>query len=439
VLFDALGNVLRKASREHRQHYPQPGWVEHDAEEIWQHALSVLGEFGDVDGLSITNQRETIVIFARDSGRPLHPAIVWQCQRGAELCATLQARNEAVQCKTGLPIDPYFSASKLLWLMRERPDLKIKLQSGEALIGTIDTYLIYRLTEGRVFATDHTNASRTLLFDIKSLCWDAELCALFEVPIQALAEVRSSNAGFGETNAGGIFPKLIPIRGVIGDSQASLFAQHCFAPKMAKATFGTGTFVLVNQGVACPESGMTTLAWTIDAIPTYASERAISYSAATLTWLKNQLGLLESNEEAEQLALSVPSSEGVYFVPNFGTGAAILGMTTFTTRAHIIRAALEAIAFQVCDALESLGGKSTVLHADGGLTKNAFLMQCVADLIQIELRVSDVAESSPLGAVMLGFLGNELPYRSKNYAPQILPNQAEQRKAGWQAASKRLQ
>ncbi len=258
VLFDTTGRVLDLELRGHAQIYPRPGWVEHDAEEIWQNAVAVVRDvIGAAHGstkapacLSITNQRETFVVFDRATGRPLHNAIVWQDRRGDPICRQLDddGHGSMVRSKTGLKIDTYFSASKLAWLVRERPDLAALLESGEALVGTIDTYLIYRLTGGKVFATDHTNASRTLLFDVRRLCWDVDLCALFAVPMRALPEIRESAAEFGVTDVVGVLPGTVPIRGVMGDSQASLFAQRCYVPGMTKATFGSGTSVLLNIG-----------------------------------------------------------------------------------------------------------------------------------------------------------------------------------------------
>ena len=258
VLFDAAGAVIDKASREHRQLYPQPGWVEHDAEEIWQNTGAVLGEvasrqrcrWAEVIGLSVTNQRETFVVFDRNTGRPLHNAIVWQCRRGESVCRTLReaGHEELVQSKTGLKLDTYFSGSKLKWLIDERPDVAAKVRDGEAIVGTVDVYLIHRLTAGRTFAGDSTNASRTLLYDVAQLRWDPQLCELFGVPLQALPEVRESFAQFGETDAGGALSGPLPICGVMGDSQASLFAQRCYTPGMSKATFGSGTSVMLNIG-----------------------------------------------------------------------------------------------------------------------------------------------------------------------------------------------
>ena len=319
VLFNARGKVLDKASRNHRQIYPQPGWVEHDAEEIWRNVLAVIGEvagrnrakLGKLAALSITNQRETVLVFDRKTGKPLHNALVWLDRRGDAICARLtrQGHSSSVRRKTGLKIDTYFSASKIRWLVENKPAIAAKLKRGQAVVGTIDSYLIHRLTGGKVFATEHTNASRTLLFDIKKLKWDAQLCELFKVPLSALPEVRESAAHFGETNVGGILPKMVPIVGVMGDSQASLFAQRCYRPGMAKATFGTGTSVLLNIGdkFFVPENGaVTALAWVWRGRPTYGFEGIINFSAATIEWLKNQLGLIQSAGEVEKLAARVP-------------------------------------------------------------------------------------------------------------------------------------
>jgi len=475
ILFDAEGQVVDKAVREHQQIYPQPGWVEHDAEEIWQNVLAVISELAQrhsdtlsaIAALSITNQRETILIFDRHTGRPLHNAIVWQCRRGDSICQTLQSgnRTEMVRQKTGLKIDTYFSASKLKWLIAEKPELAVKLKTGDALIGTIDTYLIYRLTRGNVFATDHTNASRTLLFDIQKLRWDESLCELFDVPIRALPEIRESAARFGETDADGLLPNAIPIVGVMGDSQASLFAQRCYEPGTAKATFGTGTSVLLNIGheFRLSERGaITALAWVQNGKPTYAFEGLINFSAATLEWLKNQLGLIQNINEVEALATSVPDSGGVYLVPAFAglsapywspdARAAIVGLTAHTRKEHVVRAALESIACQIRDVLEMMRSESDVrlqsLHADGGPTRNHFLMQFTADLTGVELKAAEVAEASACGSALNGLLGlavfasfDELarvPRELKIYSPQMNPARAESLYNGWRQAVQRV-
>lgn len=475
VLFDDAGRILDKASREHRQIYPQPGWVEHDSEEIWQNVLSVLVELAerqaerlvDVAALSITNQRETIVVFDRQTGKPLANALVWQDRRGDEICNQLRdaGHEEKVRAKTGLKLDTYFSASKLKWLIQERPDIRERLTDGSALIGTIDTYLIYRLTGGTVFATDHTNASRTLVYDIETLHWDDELCNLFDVPMRALPQVRESFAHFGQTSHDVSLPQSLPICGVMGDSQASLFAQRCYQPGTAKVTFGTGTSVLVNIGQAPQVSklgAVSALAWVLNGRPTYALEGLINYSSATISWLKDQLGLINNAADSDALARSVTDNGGVYLVPAFAglsapywspdARAAIVGMTSFTRKAHIVRAALESIAYQIRDVLEMIsaeaGATPSIAHADGGPTGNEFLMQFVADLTRLELVVSDVAESSALGAAMAGMLGSKLvnsldelarlPRETRCYRPQMSAQEAQRLYAGWKEAVQRV-
>ena len=475
VLFDAAGKVLDLASRDHRQIYPQPGWVEHDAEEIWRNVLAVVREIAGRNrsrlsrlvGLSLTNQRETILIFDRQTGKPLHPAIVWQCRRGDAICRKLsnQGHGDFVRQKTGLKIDTYFSASKLRWLVTERPDLAAKLKNGTAVIGTMDTYLIHRLTGGKVFATDYTNASRTLLFDIGKLRWDETLCRMFRVPLGALAEVREGAARFGETDVEGILPRRIPICGVMGDSQAALFAQRCFQPGMAKATFGTGTSVLLNIGGKFQPSKkgtLTALAWIWRGRPVYASEGIINFSAATIAWLKNQLRLIRSADEVEKLAVSVPDNGGVYLVPAFAglsaphwspdARAAIIGMTAHTSKAHIVRAAQEAIAYQIRDVLDMMRAEAGVtlrtLHADGGPTRDRFLMQFTADMTGLEIKVSEVTQSSAWGASMMGLLGlgvskspeelSRLPRQQILFRPKMGAALRRKNYEGWQAALKRV-
>lgn len=475
VLFDAAGNFVDKATREHRQIYPQPGWVEHDAEEVWQNVLAVTGELAhrqrgrlaSVAGLAITTQRETFVVFDRKTGQPLANAIVWQCRRGDAICREMAdaGYGSVVQQKTGLKLDTYFSGSKLKWLLHERPDIREKLASGDALVGTIDTYLIYRLTGGSVFATDSTNASRTLLYNIRTLSWDEELCQLFDVPMRSLAAVRESFARFGETDIAGVLPNKLPICGVMGDSQASLFAQRCFGPSTAKATFGSGTSVMLNVGSEFKHSGqgaVAALAWVRQGQPTYALEGLINYSSATISWLKNQLGLIHDAAETDALARSVDDNGGVFFVPAFAglsaphwnpaARAAIVGMTAHSRKEHIVRAALEAIAYQIRDVLEMMrcdaGVTPHVLHADGGPTNNEFLMQFTADMTGVELAVAETPESSALGAAMVGMLAlglaeslqdlAALPRSTREYRPKMSRDMADRLYADWQSAVKRV-
>ncbi len=475
LLFDDQGNLLDQASLEHRQFYPRPGWVEHDAEEIYQNLVLVAGSLlqrnpavaKELLCLSITNQRETVAVFEKGSGRPLRPAIVWQCRRGAAICDRLVEEGcaDLVHRHTGLKIDTYFSASKLRWMVEEDPELARGLREGQALVGTIDSYLIYRLTGGQVHATDTTNASRTLLYDINRLQWDEELCRLFKIPLQALPEVRESMANFGCTTIEGLLPSPIPICGVMGDSQASLFAQRCFAPGTAKVTFGTGSSLLLNIGseVKLSQQGIVTaIAWVYQNRPTYAFEGLINFSAATISWLKNQLRLISSAAETEELALSVAGNDGVYLVPAFvglsapywqpDARAAIVGMTSATTRAHVVRAALESIAYQVKDVLELMAAESGValqrIEGDGGAVRNRFLMQFVADMIRYPIRIPDLAEFSALGAVFAGYLGcglanslddlAQLPRHTIQYVPQMPADQVAQLYAGWKSAVQRV-
>jgi len=475
VLFNAMGKVLDKSSFEHRQIYPRPGWVEHDADEIWFQTLAAIRDvakrnptkLSTLACLSITNQRETVVVFDRKTGHPLYNALVWQDRRGDPICQKLirQGREALVRRKTGLKIDTYFSASKLRWLMENKPGIAAKLKNGQALIGTIDTYLIYRLTAGKLFATDFTNASRTLLFDIDKLKWDEALCKLFKVPGNALPEARESAAHFGKTDASGILPRRVPIVGVMGDSQAALFAHRCFQPGTAKATFGTGTSVLLNIGNKLRVSNngaVTALAWVWQGKPTYAFEGLINFSAATIAWLKNQLGLISDAGEIEKLATSIKDNGGVYLVPAFAglsaphwspeARAAIVGMTGHTRKEHVVRAAQEAIAYQIRDVLDMMRHDAKIklqsLHADGGPTRNKFLMQFTADLTRTEIKAAEVAESSAWGAAMNGLLGlgiykslNQLtaiPRPQQVFRPKMKPATAKKFHDGWQQAVRRV-
>ena len=471
LLFSERGDLLDKTSLEHRQHYPRPGWVEHDAEEIYQNTLQAVRALldqnpdrrADLRSLSITNQRETIVVFDRATGAPLHHAIVWQCRRGDAICAELvkAGHSERVQRSTGLKIDTYFPASKLKWLFDTYPDLKARAEDGTALVGTIDTYLIYRLTNGAIFATDHTNASRTLLYDIQNLCWDEDLCDLFGVPVRALPDVRESSATFGETDLGGALDAPIPICGVMGDSQAALFAERCFRPGMAKVTFGTGSSVLLNVGdqMRLSQNGIvTTIGWVYRGQPAYAFEGIINFTGATIAWLRDQLQLIGSAQETEALAQSVDDNAGVYLVPAFvGLSApywradargAIVGLTPAATKAHVVRAALESIAYQVYDVLGLMADEAGLalhhVHGDGGAVSNRFLMQFTADITQHVVRASSLPELSALGATLSGALGlgiygsldelDELPHAFVDYEPHMAVEAAAQHIQGWQAA-----
>jgi glycerol kinase len=471
MLFDQSGRLVDKVSMPHEQIYPRPSWVEHDAEEIYQNTLqsvrTLLEQNSGIERellfLSITNQRETIVVFDRQTGKPLHNAIVWQCRRGSEICAALVAagKNQVVQKKTGLPIDTYFSASKLKWLVDNHPEIQKKLNDGEALIGTIETYLIYRMTKGGTFASDQTNACRTLLYDIKNLRWDEELCDVFGVPIQALPEVRESSARFGETDIESTLAFPLPVCGVMGDSQASLFAQRCYDKGAAKVTFGTGSSVLLNIGskMVRSDSGIvTTIAWVHAGEPTYAFEGITNFTGATIAWLQAQMEIIASPAETENLARSVEDNGGVYLVPAFvglsapywepHAKAAILGLTPHSKKAHIVRAGLESIAYRIRDVLslmaQNAGVEMQYIHADGGAVGNRFLMQFVADMLGITVRASSLPELSALGAVFSGMLRmgvvptlaelQQLTMESIDYAPKMACELADKYYLEWQAA-----
>lgn len=475
ILFTETGELLDKTSLAHQQIYPQPGWVEHDAQEIYRNTLQVVatllarneGRRNNLLCVSITNQRETVVVFDRATGEPLHHAIVWQCRRGEAICSELEAAGHGrlIQTKTGLKLDTYFPASKLTWLLRNRPDIAQKVADGDALVGTIDAYLIYRLTKGRSFASDQTNASRTLLFDIDKLAWDSELCHLFGVPLSALPAVLDSDDRFGETDFDGLLVRPLPIVGVMGDSQGALFAQRCFSPGSVKITFGTGSSVMLNIGgkVTYSDKGLVTaVAWVIAGQPVYAFEGIINFTGATISWLHNQLGLIQSVEETEALAAAVPDNGGVYLVPAFvglsapywqpNARAAIVGLTPASTKNHVVRAALEGIAFRINDVLASMAQEAAVdlqiVHADGGAVSNRFLMQTVADLTQLIVRASSLPELSALGAALAGLVGlgiykdldaiAQLPRQTNDFNSMMPAAAAEEFYEGWLRAVRQV-
>jgi glycerol kinase len=470
VLYDREFRVLGKASRAHGQHSPEPSWLEHDAVEIWQNLIDACRELleshpecrSEIEAIAITNQRETIVVFDKEHGVPLHSALVWQCRRGDQICEEQISlgRDPVVRKRTGLRIDGYFSASKISWVMRNEPGLARKIQLGSALIGTIDTYLIYRLTGGRVFATDHTNASRTLLYDIRRQKWDPELCAWWQVPMGALPLILPCDARFGVTTLGGLLGRAVPIHGVMGDSQASMFAHRCFEPGSAKVTFGSGSSVLLNIGDTpkSPDKAVTSLAWVQGKNTRYAFEGMSNCCASTFTWLRDQMGMVADTKEAEELAKTTEQSHGVYLVPAFsglgapywrhGARAAIVGLTAHSDRRHIARAAFEAMSYQVRDVLDMVKIESGIqvhsLRCDGGPTASDFLMQFTADVLGIELEVSEDPHCSALGAARMAALGigwysdtralAALPTESRTYRRTRDAGLVDHDYRGWQQA-----
>ena len=433
MLIDAQGRIVDLVQNPFRQIYPQPGWVEHDPRDILSSQLGALTQLvvsdgvapADIDSIGITNQRETTIVWDRETGEPLSNAIVWQCRRTAplieELCADPRVSSKITR-KTGLVPDPYFSASKIKWILDNTPGARDAADEGRLAFGTVDSWLVWNLTGGAVHATDVTNASRTMLFNIHEMRWDPWLCELFDVPASMLPDVRPSSGDFGRTANPSVVGG-IPIRGVAGDQQAALFGQCCFEPGQAKNTYGTGCFLLMNTGrEACVSSNglVTTLAASApDAQgPEYALEGSVFMAGALLQWLRDELGLIDDVAETSDMALSVPDTGGVYVVPAFtGLGApwwdaeargAVFGLTRGTTRAHFVRAALESLAYQVHDlavAMEADAGVDiSVLKVDGGASANQFLMQFQSDVLDTPLRRPRNAETTALGAAYLAGL-----------------------------------
>lgn len=430
ILFDEEGTIRGVAQREFTQYYPKPGWVEHDATEIWETQLEVAREVlakaslkaGDVAAIGITNQRETTVLWDRATGEPIAQAIVWQDRRTSEFCDSLReaGHTEMVQAKTGLLIDSYFCATKLHWLLENVPTARQRAENGELAFGTIDSWLIWKLTGGRVHATDVTNASRTMLLDIATCQWDDELLELFKIPKSVLPDVLPSSHLYG-VSEGELFGGPIRIGGAAGDQQSALFGQNCTHNGMAKNTYGTGCFMLMNVGDQPLKSNcqlLTTVACGVEQQRVYALEGSVFIGGAAVQWLRDGLGIIESSPEVEELAASVPDNDGVYMVPAFaGLGAphwdsyargTIVGITRGTTRAHFARAALEGIAFQVADVLDAMKEDAGIpieeLRVDGGASANNLLMQFQADILQVPVVRPKVIETTALGAAYLAGL-----------------------------------
>ena len=472
ILYDHSGTPVASAQKEFRQQFPQPGWVEHDATEIWasQHEvmLGAIAKAGakpdEIAAIGITNQRETTVVWDRATGKPIANAIVWQDRRTAGLCDELKAAGKAalIQQKTGLVLDAYFSGTKLKWLLDNVPGARKRAENGELCFGTIDTWLIWNLTGGKTHATDPSNASRTLLFNIHTNRWDDELLALLNIPRAALPEVRPSSGAFGEALIDGV---AVPIAGDAGDQQAALFGQGCHSPGMAKNTYGTGCFLLLNTGgaaVASTNKLLTTTAWQLDAgTPQYALEGSVFIGGAVVQWLRDGLRAIKTAADVEALAAEVPDSGGVYLVPAFaGLGAphwdpyargAMFGLTRGSGITHVARAALESIAFQSADVLTAMekdaGLKLTELRVDGGATANNLLMQIQADLLGVPVVRPKVLETTALGAAYLAGLAvgfwRDAGDIQRNwqvdrvFEPTLSRDRAAEMMAGWSKAVER--
>jgi len=452
------------------QNYPKPGWVEHDANEIWNTAYECARNAiarrlfsRDIACIGITNQRETVVVWDKNTSEPVGNAIVWQCRRTADYCNALvrEGYTETIKRKTGLTLNAYFSASKLKWFLDNTPGARERAERGELLFGTVDSWLIWKFTEGRVHATDATNASRTMLYNIRTQRWDEDLLELFGIPEAMLPEVLSCDGDFGTTR---LFGTEIPITGVAGDQHAALFGQCCFNTGDAKTTYGTGAFLLMNTGsVACRSTKglVTTLSWKLKNEVTYALEGSVFVAGALISWLRDEMGFITSSEESERLASSVPDNGGVYIVPAFvGLGApywdsyargTIVGLTRGTTKAHIMRAALEAIAFEVNDVISLMQLESNLriseMKADGGASANRLLMQLQANISRIKIKQPPTTETTALGAAMLAGLGAGI-YRDTgslerewqlkcSFSPITQENERQKMLKNWQRAVER--
>ena len=473
IVFSPSGETVSVAQQEFTQLFPQPGFVEHDPEEIWSSQYNVARDAilraginpQDIAAIGITNQRETTIVWERATGRPIYNAIVWQCRRTAEYCDSIRTAelSEMIRSKTGLLLDPYFSATKLKWILDNVSGARERARKGELCFGTVDSWLIYRLTGRRIHATDYSNASRTMLFNINTLEWDEDLLNLFEIPASMMPEVMPSSGEFGQTDPL-LFGSSIPICGVAGDQQAALFGQCCFEKGDVKNTYGTGGFLLMNTGckpVFSSNGLVTTVAWGIDGRVDYALEGSVFICGAAVQWLRDGIGFVRHSSETEQIASSVHDSNGVYFVPAFvGLGApywdpyargAIFGITRGTTRAHIVRAVLEAMAFQTVDVIELMqndsGIKINCLSVDGGASANNTLLKIQADLLSCRIVRPACIETTALGAAYLAGLGCGLISSMEDIkacrreGTEFIPSMDEKTrlamKQGWQKAVER--
>lgn len=469
LIFDELGDLIAREDLSHRQIIDEKGWVEHDPEEIMKNTVAVLRNViekagvdkKDVVTLGISNQRETAMVWERETGKPVYNAIVWQCARGAAICERIEAEGKAAMIKehTGLHLSPYFSAAKIAWVLENVDGAKEKAEKGQLCCGNIDSWLIYNLTGKKAFKTDYSNASRTQMFDIRNLKWDEEVCAAFGIPTSCLAQVCDSNSLFGETDLGGYLDKPIPIYSAMGDSHGALFGQGCHEPGMIKATYGTGSSVMMNIGekpVASANGLVTSLAWGMDGKVNYVLEGNINYTGAVITWLQKDLGLIESAKETSSLAESANPEDGTYLVPAFtGLGApywdsdataSISGMSRTTGKAEIVKAALDCIGYQITDIVEVMGKDAGIdigeLRVDGGPTGNSYLMQFQSDMARVTVQVPEAEELSGIGVayaagLSAGVYEKEALFarmkRSK-YEPKLAKDVRDARYQGWKEA-----
>ena len=470
ILFDKESNICSMAQKEFTQIFPTPGWVEHDADEIFSTMLEIcraaLQNIGatpaDIAAIGITNQRETTIVWNRHTGRPVYNAIVWQCRRTADYCDSLrrQGLTDTIRQKTGLVIDPYFSGTKIRWILENVPGAKEAAKAGDLLFGTVETWLVWKLTGGKVHVTDYSNASRTMLFNIHKLEWDAELLQLMEIPVKMLPKAMPSSAVYGHTDAG-FFGAPIAIGGAAGDQQSALFGQTCFAPGQSKCTYGTGAFLLMNTGInpiLSKNNLVTTIAWGLDGQVNYALEGSIFVAGAAIQWLRDELRFIDSAADSEYMARKVPDTAGCYVVPAFaGLGApywdayargVITGLTRGVGKNHIIRATLDSIAYQVNDVIAAMEADSGIrldsLKVDGGACANNYLMQTQSDLSNAPVLRPKCVETTAVGAAYLaglavGFWADQEQIRSswaidREFTPELCEESRAARLRGWQKA-----
>ncbi|MCM3709864.1 glycerol kinase GlpK [Sporosarcina luteola] len=471
ILFNRKGEIVHTAQREFRQIFPKPGWVEHNASEIWGSVLaviaSVLTESGlqpeDIDGIGITNQRETTVVWDKLTGQPVYNAIVWQSRQTQQIINELReaGKEESIRQKTGLQLDPYFSASKVKWILDEVEGVRDRAEKGELLFGTIDSFLIWKLSEGAVHVTDYSNASRTMLFNIHELEWDKELCAMLDIPMGMLPEVRMSSEIYAHTDPSVFFGAAVPIAGAAGDQQCALFGQACFHVGMAKNTYGTGCFMLLNTGeqpVTSENGLLTTIAWGLGGKITYALEGSVFVAGSAIQWLRDGMRMIQKASDSEMYSTRIASTDGVYVVPAFvglgtpywdsDTRGAVFGLTRGTEKEHFIRATVEALAYQTKDVLLTMekdaGIDIDVLRVDGGAVANTFLMQFQSDMLQSEVEQSAYMETTALGAAYLAGLATgffesceaveALWAKERTYSPKMAMEDRDALYGGWKKA-----
>lgn len=468
LLFDEEGDLICRSDLPHKQYIDERGWVEHDPEEIYRNTISVVKILtekaginkNDIVTLGISNQRETAMVWERATGKPVYNAVVWQCARGAEICAKIEEAGygDMIRSHTGLQLSPYFSAAKIAWVLQNVEGAQEKADKGELCCGTIDSWLVYKLTGGKEFRTDYSNASRTQMFHISNLSWDEEVCSLFKIPTCCLAELTDSDGEYGMTNFEGFLDSPIPIRGVLGDSHGALFGQGCIEKGMIKTTYGTGSSVMMNIGKepVFSKRVVTSLAWKLGGEVNYVLEGNINYTGAVITWLKDDLGVISSPGETESLALSSNPKDKTYLVPAFtglsapywdseATGS-ICGMTRTTKRAEIVRAGLDCIAYQITDVIEAMSEESGIaigeLRVDGGPTRNRYLMQFQSDMAHVTVQVPSQEELSGIGAayaagIAAGIYNREEVFAKMNrtkFQPVMEESVRNEKYQGWKQA-----